>query len=170
MTCLPCPRDGGHIEADRSSLMSRFILTNWGISRLCDINSNYLRTECVDTETNMRNFSGSQAWAPCRITVRGAAPAGSSSNVASRAAYGGRVGGTMVLAGVRAVPQGRESGPTEGVISCGHFTVRGAAVGDHPCSADPRGEHQGGPSHRRRPLRLLPRLDRYGAVHQPVPE
>lgn len=53
----------------------------------------------------------------------------------------------MVLAGVRvAAPPGRESEPTEGVISCGHFTVRGAAVGDHPCSTDPRGNIKAGPA------------------------
>ncbi|CAM5256921.1 hypothetical protein STENM327S_01173 [Streptomyces tendae] len=28
-----------------------------------------------------------------------------------------------------------ECGPTEGVISCGHFTVSGAALGDHPGGA-----------------------------------
>src|SRR3954464_13544858 len=54
-------------------------------------------------------------------------------NVASPAAYAGRVGGTMVLAGVAGSrPRAGRAGPTEGVISCGHFAVSGAAVGDHP--------------------------------------
>lgn len=70
--------------------------------------------------------------------------------------------------GARVASPGRESGPTEGVISCGHFTVCGAAVGDHPGGVDPRGIDQGRPSHSRDPLRLLPRLDRDGSVHQPV--
>lgn len=64
---------------------------------------------------------------------------------------------------------GRECGPTEGVISCGHFAVSGTAVGDHPGGVDPGGIDQGGPRDRGDPLRLLPRLDRYGSVHQPVP-
>jgi hypothetical protein len=91
---------------------------------------------------------------------------------ASRAAYGGPVGGTMVAAGVRAgdAPPGRESGPTEGVISCGHFAVSGTAVGDHPGGVDQRGLDQGWSGDRRDPLRLLPRLHRYGPVHQPVPQ
>lgn len=66
-------------------------------------------------------------------------------------------------------PPGRECGPTEGVISCGHFAVSGTAVGDHPGGVDPRGIDQGGPRDRGGPLRLLPRLDRHGSVHQPVP-
>lgn len=39
-----------------------------------------------------------------------------------------------------------KAGPTEGVISCGHFTVCGVAVGNHPGGADPRGNLKGGPA------------------------
>src|SRR5437667_5642112 len=53
---------------------------------------------------------------------------------ASPAAYRGLVGGTMVLAGVRGAgtPGPGERTDRGCVISCGHFTVSGAAVGDHP--------------------------------------
>nr|BBJ53592.1 hypothetical protein SAVMC3_62210 [Streptomyces avermitilis] len=43
-------------------------------------------------------------------------------------------------------PPGRECGPTEGVISCGHFAVSGTAVGDHPGGVDPRGSIKAGPA------------------------
>lgn len=56
------------------------------------------------------------------------------------------------------------------VISCGHFTVSGAAVGDHPGGPDPGWIDQGRTRHRRGALRLLPRVDRHGPVDQPLPE
>lgn len=63
---------------------------------------------------------------------------------------------------------GRQGGPTKGVISCGHFTVCGAAFGDRPCGVDPKRLHQAGPGHRRHALRLLPGVDRHGSVDQQI--
>src|SRR4051794_36501982 len=40
----------------------------------------------------------------------------------------------------------RVSGPTEGVMSCGHFAVSGAAVGDRPCGVDAGRELKPGPA------------------------
>lgn len=77
----------------------------------------------------------------------------------------------MVLAGVRGVASpGRESGPTEGVICCGHFAVSGVAVGDHLGGADPWRIPEGRPRRRRRAVRLLPGLDRHGRRHPAVPQ
>jgi len=77
----------------------------------------------------------------------------------------------MVLAGVCGVaPPGRESGPTEGVISCGHFAVSGAAVGDRPGGLDQGRIDQGGTGDRRCPVRVLPCVDRHGGRHPEIPE
>lgn len=76
----------------------------------------------------------------------------------------------MVLAGCAGrVPRAGRADRRGCVISCGHFTVSGAAVGDRPGRPDQRRVDQGRPSHSRDPVRLLPRLDGHGPVDQPLP-
>lgn len=48
--------------------------------------------------------------------------------------------------GARGCIPGPESGPTEGVICCGHFAVSGVAVGDHLGGADPWRIPEGDPA------------------------
>lgn len=118
--------------------------------------------------------AGARRWALPRVASAwsGQRPGTGVADDVSPAAYPGPVGGTMVLAGVRAAGTPRPGERTDRgcVISCGHFTVSGAAVGDHPGGVDEGRVDQSGPCHRRRALRLLPRLDGHGPVDQPLPE
>lgn len=159
-------------------------------------NSNYLRTRCVDTETIGPNSLSAPGGQRPRIAVRftwraaarpygDRAGAGPGANLcvdrgggrgpvakgdASRAAYRGLVGGTMVSGGgARWRPRAGRAEPTEGVINCGHFTVSSAVVGDRSGGDDSGRVDQGGSRRRSGPLRLLPRVERHGPVDQPVP-
>lgn len=112
-------------------------------------------TCCVCMETIRPNYRpreptelpGEQALIMCPMGARPARRRTGVADDASPAAYGGRVGGTMVLAGVcGVVPPGPGVRTDLGCDQCGHFAVSRTAVGDHSRGADPGGSIKAGPA------------------------